>query len=121
VRIAICWLTVLLLIGCGEQRSLGKCAAIGAIAGAAVGAGTVMAVINESTPDVSNLPYPATQREDHRVADWELYGGLAAGLAGALLGAAAGYYLCNKWLPDEQKQYNLASPSKTAESHAEAR
>jgi hypothetical protein len=93
-RIAVCWLLALLICSCGEQRSRGTCALIGGLAGAGIGAGAVIASVNESAPDTSQLPFPATQRKDHRLADWDLYGGLAAGIAGAMLGAVAGYYLC---------------------------
>jgi hypothetical protein len=81
---------------------------IGAIAGVGVGAGTVVAAVNESPPDTSRLPFPATQRKDNRVSDWELYGGLAAGLGGALVGALAGHYLCDASMAKEKKQADLS-------------
>jgi hypothetical protein len=101
---------VLLSAGCSEQRQWGWCSVLGGAIGAAAGAAAVVVSVNQSAPDVSNLPYPATQREDHHTDEWDIYGGIAAGITGFVLGGLAGHYLCDPVAdPPSRKKNNQPS------------
>jgi hypothetical protein len=88
--------------GCSaEQRTPTNCALAGGAALGAIGAIATVVAAQELTPTtydgqtIDSLPFPAEQRRNHEVEDWQIYGGLGVGLAGTLIGALLGYYLCS--------------------------
>jgi hypothetical protein len=84
-----------MLCGCGDSRRWGACSLAGAVLGGGGAAAGVILGAEAAAKDVSGYPYPAQQREDHRVSDIQLYAGIPAAIAGIALGGLAGHYLCD--------------------------